>query len=317
MKVLILSISAGLGHEKAAMAIKDYMENSTVNCTVYVVDVFKYIHPLIDKIIVGGYLQTIKNMPHLYGKLYNASENEELAGNLTRMVNDVLYQKLGELINLTRPDVIIATHPFHVEMICALKKNIEINIPVVAVITDFAPHSLWVYGYVDAYVLPAGDLKDEFILKGVDEKKIYPYGIPVSRQFLEITDKRAVLSELGFDEKPTVLLMGGGLGLGGIKGIFKTLMQSSLDIQIIAVTGNNTKLKRQIEYLSREGCHKVRIYGFTDKIPDFMAISDILITKPGGLSVSEALIKGLPIVIISPIPGQEERNANYPSSAER
>jgi processive 1,2-diacylglycerol beta-glucosyltransferase len=154
-------------------------------------------------------------------------------------------------------------------------------------------------------------LKDEFILKGVDEKRIYPYGIPVSRQFLESTDRKTIFSGLGFDEKPTVLLMGGGLGLGSIKVIFKVLMQSRLDIQIIAVTGNNTKLKRQIEYLSREGCHKVKVCGFTDKIPDFMAVSDILITKPGGLTISEALIKELPMIIISPIPGQEERNANY------
>ena len=311
MKILILSISAGIGHIKAALAIKDYMEVIYDNCAVEIVDALKYIHPFIDKLIIGGYLKTVKNSPILFGKLYNASDNDTNISNLGRLFNDFISSKLKDMIKEFMPDIIVATHPFHLEMLSVLKVKQELDIPVIAVITDFSIHSFWIHNYVDAYVIPDEDLKHELLNKGIDNSIVFPYGIPVNTRFLKQFNKQSILCELGFDEKPTILIMGGGLGIGSIKKIFRLLAFSKIDVQIIVVTGNNSRLRCQIDLIAKNCNKKIRVFSFTDKIPEFMSISDLLITKPGGVTISEALVKELPIAIIAPIPGQEEKNCEY------
>lgn len=311
MKVLILSISAGSGHDKAAEAIKEAALKNIIDSSVTIVDALKYINPLIEKIVIGGYLRAIRNSPSIYSRLYNACDDEDTLGNVNRMLNDMLSQKVKALVDEYSPDVIVSTHPFHVEMLSVLKEKFGISIPVISIITDYSIHTIGIHDYVDAYVIPHEDIKNELIKRGVPEDRIFSLGIPVGSQFIKKIDKQSILDKMGLDNKKTILIMGGGLGLGPIKEVFSSLAYSTADIQIIIAAGHNKKLKKYLESIAKESSKAIRIFGYTDNISEIMSVSHILVTKPGGLTISEAMVLGLPIIILPPLPGQEERNSKY------
>jgi len=183
--------------------------------------------------------------------------------------------------------------------------------PVVAVITDYVSHSLWVHNNINAYIVPNDQVKNEMIMRGIPAELIYPCGIPIDKRFARKKNRDSLLRELGLEDRFTVLIMGGSLGLGKLYSVFDALLNNSRDIQIIAITGYNEKLKKQLENISSVSDKKIRIFSYTDKISDLMDISDLIITKPGGMTSAEALAKGLPMLITSVIPGQEERNARF------
>lgn len=312
MKILALTVSAGNGHNKAAESIKDYLIKHYENTDVEIFDTLKYINPVLDKLIVGSYLKSVKNTPSLYGKLYEYAENEDTVSNVSGFVNDILSVKLKNLIETKQPDVVYCTHPFPVEMLSILKKKHKIDVPVIAILTDYAPHSFWFYNHISAYVVPHEDFVLEIYEKGVPKDTVFPLGIPILSNFLDPVNKEAVIEELGLSpNKLTLLLMGGGLGMGNIAKIYKELCFSSLDVQFIICAGNNAKLKNQLECLKSRTLKKTILFDYTDRVPELMSVSDILISKPGGLTISEALVKKLPIIITSTIPGQEEKNADY------
>ncbi|MEG2893788.1 MAG: glycosyltransferase [Clostridium sp.] len=312
MKILALTVSAGNGHNKAAESIKDYLTSHFDNIEVEIFDTLKYINPVLDKVVVGSYLTSVKNTPSLYGKLYEYAETEDAVSNISGFVNDILSIKLKKLLARKKPDLVYCTHPFPVEMLSILKRKHKVDIPVVAILTDYAPHSFWFYNHIDAYVIPHEDFIPEVREKGVAKSSIYPLGIPIQDNFLEPMDSKSIREELGLDpDKLTLLLMGGGLGLGHLPDIYKELCFSSLDLQFIICAGNNTKLKNQLEQLQSRTLKKTIIYGYTNDIHRLMSASDLLVSKPGGLTISETLVKGLPLIITSTIPGQEEKNADY------
>ncbi|MEG0128308.1 MGDG synthase family glycosyltransferase [Clostridium sp.] len=312
MKILALTVSAGNGHNKAAESIKDYLTTHYDNVEVEIFDTLKYINPVLNKVVVGGYLTSVKNTPALYGKLYEYAETEDAVSNFSGFVNDILSIKLKKLIARKKPDLVYCTHPFPVEMVSILKKKHKVDIPAIAILTDYAPHSIWFHNHIDGYVIPHDDFIPEVREKGVPKGSIYPLGIPIQNSFLEPINREEVLRELNLDiDKPTLLLMGGGLGIGNIPDIYKELCFSNLDIQFIICAGNNNKLREQLEQLKSRTLKNTVILGFTSEIHRYMSASDILVSKPGGLTIAELLVKGLPLIITSTIPGQEEKNADY------
>jgi processive 1,2-diacylglycerol beta-glucosyltransferase len=312
VKVLALTISAGNGHNKAAESVKEYFSKNHKHVDVEIVDALKYINPIVDKLIVGSYLKSLKKTPLIYGKLYEYAETDDTISNVSGLVNDFLSIKIKGLIEEVSPDVILCTHPLPLEMLSILKRKGKTSVPVVAILTDYAPHSFWFYSHIEAYVIPHEDFTQDLIEKGISKESIYPLGIPISECFLKPISKEDARNSLSIDQnKLTLLIMGGGLGIGNIKNIFENLAFSSLDIQLIACTGSNIKLKNQLEDISSRCSKKCLIYDYTDKVSTLMSACDILITKPGGLTITEALIKHVPIIITSTIPGQEEKNADY------
>ncbi|HAZ37885.1 MAG TPA: UDP-N-acetylglucosamine--LPS N-acetylglucosamine transferase [Clostridiaceae bacterium] len=312
MTILIFSVSAGKGHNKASETIKSYFEKHYSNVKVIIIDALKYIGPSFDKIVIGSYLIALSKKPIIYDKLYYYSEYKNGITVFTNKLNTLLSVKLKKVINNVKPDVIICTHPFPLEMISILKEKSKINIPLCTIITDYAPHTLWLYDNVDMYIIPNEDFINDLTQKGISKDIIYPYGIPISEEFLKPIDKIKARKELKLDEDAAiVLIMGGGLGMGNIKSIFEKIAFSSLNVQIIVCTGLNNKLKNQLEKIKSSSNKKILIYEYTDNVNLLMSASDILITKPGGLTIAEALIKNIPIIITSAIPGQEERNSNY------
>lgn len=313
MDTLILSVSAGGGHMKAAEAIKECIESKYPQSRTLIVDTLRYVNPIVDKFIVGGlYLNTVKNAPVLWGLLYELAESGDNMTDFSKAVNKLLSVKIKNLISDFRPSVIVCTHPFPLQMLSNLKKKGKVDVPTAAILTDYASHPFWLYEHIDAYVVAHDYMKYEVEKRNIPEEIIHPFGIPVSKSFLKKSDSAAILRELNLEEdKLTVLMMGGSLGFGEVRDTFQSLLNSKKDIQIIAITGKNLKLKRQLEKYSQHSKKKVIIMSYTNRVADLMDISDLIITKPGGMTIAESLVKELPIIIISPIPGQEERNAHF------
>lgn len=312
MKVLFLSVSIGTGHMRAAEAIKEAIEVKYPKSEMLIVDTLKYINPIIDKLVVGSYLNTLKNTPKLYQKLYEMSDSGDNMNDISGTLNRLLSFRINKLVKNFEPSIIVCTHPFPLQMISNLKKKGKISVPIISILTDFVVHSFWLQSHIDAYVVAHDFMKYEMIKKGIPSHLIYPYGIPVSRKFTKrLKSKETLLKEYKLEDVPTFLIMGGGLGFGEIKSYFLSLLNHPKNLQIIAVTGKNLKLKKELEECSLNSSKKVKVLSFTKRIAELMAISDFIITKPGGMTISESLIKRLPILIISPIPGQEEKNAHF------
>ena len=313
MNILFLSVSTGGGHIKAAETLKDYIMKKYANSRCLIIDTFKYISPVIDKLIVDGYINMINKIPFLYGRLYRLSESSKAIVNLTYGFSSLLSYRLMPLINVFEPSIIVCTHTIPLQMVSHLKKEKLISVPIVAIVTDYVSHPFWKLENVDALIVPHEEVKDEMVRFGIPENIIFPYGIPLSEGFVQKHDRQEILNIFGLEDKLTGLIMGGSLGIRSIRNSFEMLINTKREMQIIVVTGKNTALKNRIENLLKQTklSKTVRVFGYTNLVPYLMDISDFIITKPGGMTISEALAKELIIFLVSPIPGQEERNSHF------
>ncbi len=314
MKILILTVSAGAGHIKAAAAISEQIKLRYPDSNIMIVDTYRYVSPLLDRLIVGGYMSILKLTPKIYGRYYSLSEPVGSSYNFGSILNRFLAIKLMDLINDFNPSVIACTNFIPLQILSTLHKKNSLKVPTISVITDYTTHSYWIHDYVSAYVVANDFIKAELENKGISSDIIHPLGIPVGMNFYQSSDRHKLLLEYGLKDKPTILIMGGSLGFGDMEKTFLSLLKLKRDIQIVVITGTNKKLLRHLEKCSIASEKCIKIIGYTDKISDYMDMSDILITKPGGMTISEALIKNKPLVLISPIPGQEERNAQFLSN---
>ncbi|MCY1713330.1 MGDG synthase family glycosyltransferase [Caproiciproducens galactitolivorans] len=312
MKILILSAATGGGHLRASHAIEKYIsENSTGN-EVVVVDALKSINAVLDKTVCEGYHFLATKTPKVFGQLYRKSNEESLLSNLVTRFTSVFSQKLIFLIKEQKPDIILSTHPFATEMVSHLKKKGIVNVPLICLMTDYGPHRAWIADHVDAYIVSTQDMIPEMNEMGVPTEKIYPFGIPVGDVFYNQGDKPALLKKFGMDEDvPTILIMAGSFGVTNIRKIYKKLIALPADFQIIVITGKNQKLYEAFTSVISQSPKKTKLVYFTDEVENYMHASDLIITKPGGLTVSEALACNIPLAVFDAIPGQEEDNANF------
>lgn len=227
--------------------------------------------------------------------------------------------KLKHLILEKQPDIVISTHPFSSQMVSYLKRKGKVNCTLATIMTDFASHEQWLVGheYTEFFFVSNDNMEKELSNFGVEKNKIHVTGIPMSDRFFEKFDRNEVcrLFNLATD-KPVILFFGGGeFGLGKEKTlqILRSLIIHVPDHQIVTIAGKNEKLKQKFENLVTElsANNRVKVLGFTDKVPELMSISSLVVTKPGGLTTTESLASHLPILIINPIPGQEEQNAEF------
>ncbi len=317
-KILIFYASFGGGHLSAARSIKEYIENNYKDVEVSLIDCMEYSNKVFNKVTTTAYAELAKKAPNAWGKMYWNSQKGPLA-HISTTSNKALSIKLNKLLQELQPDIIISTHPFATQMCAYLKKNGKINVKIATVITDYAPHDQWLVfnNYVDYYFVSHEDMKRQLHEKGISNDKIFATGIPLSNKFLLKYDKKQILESFGLSpDKKTVLFFGGGkFGLGKTRTyeIFKSFVECHENIQIVAISGKNQKMKENFDELVEE-LHKqdnVKVLEYTDRVPELMSISDLVVTKPGGLTTTESLASGLPIVVINPIPGQEEENAAY------
>lgn len=309
LKALFFSVSIGAGHDLAAQAVAAKLRDMVPDASIEIVDTFKYINPVLNKVVAGSYMETLRFTPKVWGYLYEQAEEGERMIDLGQIMNKLLTRKLEELIQDYKPDVIICTHAFPCGIISTLKAKKSLDIPLVAILTDFTIHSFWLHPHVDAYIIPSEGLKYPMVQCGIDPKLIQPVGIPIRTQFEDISDKQSLRKELGLEDKITLLVMGGGLGLGSMSQIVEILGNAEVDLQVLVVTGRNLKLKNKLERLQTK--NKLHLYGFVDFVSKLMGAADFIITKPGGLTTAEVLATGLPMIIVAPLPGQEERNTEF------
>ena len=317
-KVIIFYASYGGGHLSAARSIKEYIETNYNNIEIQLIDCMYYVNKLFDKVTTTAYAEMAKKIPQTWGKVYWHAQRGPIA-QISTTSNKLLSKKLNKLLQDFNPELIISTHPFASTMCAYLKKQGKLNSKIATVLTDYAPHEQWLVfnEYVDYYFVSHEEMKKQLQEEGIPKEKIYATGIPLSNKFLLKYDKSQILQNFGLSpNKKTVLFFGGGeYGLGKTQTlkIFKSFIECHENIQLVAISGKNPKMKESFKNLVNDlgKQDSVKILEYTDKVPQLMSISDLVVTKPGGLTTTESLASGLPIVVINPIPGQEEENAAY------
>ena len=318
MKVLIFYAKYGGGHLSAARSIESCINENYKNIDVELIDFMEYASKEFNKITTKAYSEMAKKAPKTWGHLYWESQKGPLA-HISTTSNKILSIKLKKLITEKKPDLVISTHPFSSQICGFLKKHNKINCKIATIITDFASHDQWlVYSnYIDYIFVACNEMEQELFEKGLEKNKIFVTGIPISSKFSVNYDKKNILKDFNLNpNKKVILFFGGGefgLGKNFTLQVFQAFVKYSNNIQIIAISGKNQKLKTAFQniVLENHSEENVQIFEYTNKVPELMSISSLVVTKPGGLTSSESLASGLPIVIINPIPGQEEQNAEY------
>lgn len=317
-KVLIFYASYGGGHLSAAKSILKYISEHYTDTEVEMIDCMKYINKPIEKVTTGAYREMAKKAPKLWGKVYSGSE-KGLLSKISKDSNKLMSRKLNHLLQEKQPDLVISTHPFSSQMVSYLKKKGKLTCTLATIMTDFAMHKQWLIGheYTEYFFVSNDSMKQDMTNYGVSKDKIFVTGIPMSDRFFENFDTEKIYEMFELDKnKKVILFFGGGeFGLGKERTvqILHVFIQEVPNYQIVAVAGKNEKMKETFEELvqSNNAQDRVRVLGFTDKVPELMHISSLVVTKPGGLTTTESLASNLPMVIINPIPGQEEENAEF------
>jgi len=311
-KVLLLYISEISGHHQATIAIENALKNLNPDIEVLNLNAFNYTNPITEKIVNRLYLGVIKRTPGIWDYLYDNPAVVQRTQKIKESIHRHNSPKLKKLFDAFKPNAIACTQAFPCGMIADFKRTCAVNVPLVGVLTDYAPHSYWIYDTVDYYVVPSEEVKERFISKGVAAEKIKTYGIPIDPKFSRQHNRQELAKkfELSLD-KPIILTMGGGQGLGPINKIVSSFKKIRVDSQLIVVTGTNQKLYRRLKNKIKRLKKKVSLFRFITNIDELMEISSLIITKPGGLTTAEALAKGLPMLIINPLPGQEEINTTF------
>ena len=302
MRVLILSASIGSGHTKAAEAIGENFSGQAE-----IIDFMSREISGLNWLTKKIYLAALNLIPDLYDRIYNFAGVRQV-GPFTRLLSSAsMYLPFARLVENFSPDVIICTHPFP-EAAASLWKFLHAkskkNFLLAAVLTDYSLHGIWIYSEVDVYFVATEEMKRELAAQSRSNQEIYSLGIPISSTFAE-----EKFPEQNVCKK--ILIMGGGLGLGSIEETLPEIDSLETSLKISVVAGQNEKLLSRIKKMQKNFRHEVEVLGYVENISELMRSSDLLITKPGALTMTEAFAVGLPMLLHSPIPGPEAKNAEF------
>lgn len=311
---LIVTASIGSGHVKAAEAISGEIKIKYPDAHIHIVDFMSTETAYLNGFLKEAYLKMLDFMPNVYDFLYNFTAGRAQGISVQSIIAIAMKRNMDEIIRTYEPDIVICTHPFPCAAAAYLKKSHQLHILLACVITDYSVHQLWVYKNVNLYFVANDKLRDGLEARGVKAERIYVTGIPIEESFNKVYDKKVLLSRFNLQEAlPIVLIMGGGLGLGGVNFALEQLEKISIPMQILVVTGKNTSLWSKIREYARNSQHKIDVWGYSNNVQEFMAIATCLVSKPGALTISEALAMELPMLLHEPIPGPETDNAAYVS----
>jgi processive 1,2-diacylglycerol beta-glucosyltransferase len=282
-----------------------------------VVDSYKYAALVVSRVVSDGYLQMVKTIPQMYRYIYNRAERATEVGPFRTWAHQFTAGNLRPLLVRERPDVVVCTHAFPCGAMAEYKRLFDDAPPVVGIVTDFAVHAFWIHHNIDAYAVASEAVRDVMIDRGIAPERIAASGIPVRPEFAPSRESRDALRErldLPRDRR-VVLMMGGGLGIGPLERMMRSLETMSLPLAAVIITGRNARSERRVRAAAERISYPVRALRFIDNVYDYMHAADAFVTKPGGLSTAEALVAGVPMVLCRPLPGQEERNARVLSEA--
>lgn len=303
-RILIVSASIGTGHTQAALAIQEYWQQKDPSAVVHHVDFLGTDTFSFDNLLKETYFKMLDFFPFLYDIVYRWSGAEWKGSVAQTVVSWMLKNRMEKLIEKEEPDLIVCTHPFPCGAASVLKRHRKIEIPIVAVMTDFAAHQFWRYDEIDAYHVATPSMVYEVLNMGVPLEKIHVTGIPIMRHFFT-----PLKEPYGSDSCKRVLLMGGGLGLGCVEEALQRLDHVPGIDEIHVVAGLNDGLYNSLHHMKESLRTPISIYGYTNEIPELMRKATLLVTKPGALTCMEGVTIGVPMVFFNAIPGQEEANA--------
>lgn len=315
-KIVIIYATAGIGHKKASIAVKKALDEvAPKDAEVTLIDALDYTNAFFKWSYLELYLLMVNKLPTLWGASYYLTDNfyiNLIVSKIRRFSNWLNSKKLTAYLIKTKPDVVVSTHFFASEVISDLKEMGLINTKLITVVTDYRLHSWWIVPRTDMYVVGGQDAKNDLLKWKVDPEKIKVLGIPAEPVFSKQSDKKKILAESGLKEGIfTILVIGGGFGVGPIEGIIKIIKELSVPLQVVVVCGHNDNLVKKIVDLKKDAKMHIKVLGFVDNVYEYMEASNVLISKAGGITLTESLSKELPMIIIAPIIGQETRNSDF------
>lgn len=315
MKILILHASAGAGHKRAAQALRKGFGAVCPGAAVTVCDILDFTPPIFKKTYGERYLDIVKKVPELWGYMYAQSDKK---------ATDPLRRKLLSFVNKTNtiefslfyrkfaPDIVVCTHFMPLEILSARIRKGKTSASLFCAVTDFAVHALWIMENVSCYYVASVEAKRQLTRRGQPADRVSVKGIPIDPVFAQKLSCEAARRWLAIDDgRPVVLVLSGGVGVGPAAELIQTIGESELDCRLLVVAGANRELKARAEAVARDLPIPVTVFGFVNNIHELMDAADLIVSKPGGLTVSEILAKGKPMLIVDPIPGQEQRNCEY------
>ena len=318
MRILIATMTAGGGHLAAAAALEEAWCALHPRDTVERIDLLKFYSPLHRKIHSEGYVKLVERAPELWGMVFKKTDDPKVALRLNRLQQ--LFPGRSRMrfvrhIKQFKPDAVICTHYSPLEVLGEMRRKVvksggSPGPLCVSVVTDFEAHALWMEAGVDLYCVAAEETKARLVARGAKAECIVATGIPIAGRFSAVTDSRGLRKAMGLrDDLTTLLVLSGGFGMGPVGKILAQLDQVQGEFQTVVVCGRNDELRRELAAQDRK--HPTRVLGFASNMHELMAVADLIITKPGGLTSSEALALGKPLLILDPIPGQEAANSDF------
>jgi processive 1,2-diacylglycerol beta-glucosyltransferase len=315
-RVLVLSASAGAGHLRAADAIEKALRIRGLASEVEHLDVLRYTNNVFRHLYSKAYLDLVNKAPEVLGWIYDhldvPGRNEQLRLAFDRLNTGPFIK----FLNRYQPDVAICTHFLPSEIISWLKSERRVKVMNAVVVTDLDVHAMWLCRNCEHYFVALEETRVHLLALGVPESRVTVSGIPIDPVFVDPKDQTAMRRKHGLDEDLfTILVSAGGFGVGPVEHIIQALLGLSRPAQVVVVCGRNEELRARlvgaVRRLSKTSAVEFKLLGFTTEMDELMAAADLYVGKPGGLTTSEALARGLPMVVINPIPGQEERNSDH------
>ncbi len=314
-RILVLSASVGAGHLRAAEAVEKALRISVPDATVKNVDILDLTNRVFRRVYGKLYLDLVNMAPHALGYFYDIMDRPTKSGKSDKMRLVLQKLNLSVFIRFLREepwDLVINTHFLPAEIIASLRQKGDLVLPQVTVTTDFDTHRLWVNQPCERYFTATEEGALYLQTWGVPAQDIQPTGIPIDPVFATPKDRAMCRAKHGLaEDRPVVLQLAGGFGVGPIASYYRALLDVEVPIQLAIVAGRNEALKAELEKIPCPPHHRTKIFGFTREIDELMEAADLVVSKPGGLTTSETLARGAVMVIVNPIPGQESRNSDF------
>lgn len=312
MKILIVSISAGAGHVRAAEAIRRTAVRDYPDAIIEHIDMIDFVNPAMKHMLVDAYEVLASHLPEVWGFLYDQANHDTSTSmkKLTRMINSVNGRRFFDYLAESRPDKIICTHCLPAHAIRSAKLESIANTPLSVVITDYNLHEWWLVPGAAEYFVATQKIAWQMQQRGYEHVNVT--GIPIMPEFSDTKDPAELRNKYGIaPDAYTVLLLSGGHGLVKIDHVLTAIAQMQKPVTIISIAGNNERLQRKLSKIALPPHIISKVVGWTDAIDEYMRIADVIITKPGGVTTSECIALRKPMILIRPIPGQEECNSDY------
>jgi processive 1,2-diacylglycerol beta-glucosyltransferase len=277
------------------------------------VDSYKYAASIFSKVVADGYIGMVKTVPQVYSYIYDRAERATHVPAFRRWVSQYTAANLRKLVDERKPDLVVCTHAFPCGVMSEYKRHFAPALPVVGIVTDFVVHPFWIYPNIDAYSVATPEMRQALLARGVLEERVVLSGIPVDSRFATPRLPRdALRAELALPrDRSIVLIMGGGVGIGPLDKMMRALGTIDVPLAAAVIVGRNVRLERRVIAAAEHTAYPLRVLGFVNNVFDYMHASDVLLSKPGGLTSSEALAARIPMILVKPLPGQEERNTRY------